>query len=327
MSTQTAQSITLPASPKDLSEFILKLLGKGRTISKKINRHFLIDAQGFYVLNNTICQRLAQNNSALSYFEASFDFSGGHTYKLRSIDDFIKHAFIQAEDCIQAQLEWVFLVEFSGKPSPEKQRILINFRTHSPKLNSYPTIEILIEHTDVTWGYDLLRHIENFILARVVPTSNWLDWLSRNEQTMRVWSPGLFAILTLTAASLYMHKVHKEVVNILESIKNLETLARIERKIELVMTYRDFNTFSAAVYFMLFSLIITLALTLLVKKLVETREPAAILLNDHVKRTYLSAKAAREWSAYVYLIALIGTLCIGVFQNAIYDFLKSLLAT
>ena len=98
------RELTLPASPKELSEFILKLLGKGRTTGKKFDRIFLIDLQALHNLNHIICQRVTQNNSAMSYFESEFEFSDGHYYKINSNEEFLRHAFVQFDDCVKVRM-------------------------------------------------------------------------------------------------------------------------------------------------------------------------------------------------------------------------------
>jgi hypothetical protein len=104
-------------------------------------------------------------------------------------------------------------------------------------------------------------------------------------------------------------------------------MLRIEKKIDLVLMDKDVNIFFIFMFFGFVSILAATLIGFLAKKLADTTEPAAILLNDQMKKTFLAAKAAREWRAYVYIFALIGTLCVGIFQNAIYDLLKSLFVT
>jgi hypothetical protein len=78
-------------------------------------------------------------------------------------------------------LVWVFLVQFPGRPTPEKQSIAITIETGETKRNMQKTrddavvvwfanseeIKIKIYYIELTWRIDMLNHIDNEIKRRL----------------------------------------------------------------------------------------------------------------------------------------------------------------
>jgi hypothetical protein len=237
--TELPRALALPASAKELSEFILKLLGRGRTIRKEIRRPFVVDLPGLLNLHHQIDQRITrQNKAALSAFEAEFEFNDGHTYSITSIEEFSASVFIQNTRCISARLNWVYIVEFSNRP-PERQLIGIRFSAPSgaPKEASRASISFWVEHTEVTWGYDLFRHIDHYLDAHILDRIDYLsavrEFFDRHD---RVAMPIVSMLFLYWSFSI----VFDDARNIALSIPpDAGDLLRIESKVDFLVNYRN----------------------------------------------------------------------------------------
>jgi hypothetical protein len=160
-----------------LGEFITGLLGKPQTIQRLLPGNFLVRRDDLLGLHHLIEQRVHdQNEAEVIQFVASVRYQGGLSVEIGSIAEFASYAEVRALQTNSVALSWVYLINFKGRRTPERQQIEVIFirrgdrntreilESYVPEMSGaglkYPEsssgfILIKISHTMRSWGIDL----------------------------------------------------------------------------------------------------------------------------------------------------------------------------
>lgn len=323
--------LSIPTSEKDIADFILKLLGKGREIGKSLECSFFIDLNGLTNLHHSIDQRVVRQNSAsLSSFEARFEFEDGHHYTVVSIEEFLETNFIQNKRCTQAKLSWIYLVTFSNR-APERQQINIVFDVGDAKVEDKkqsPSIDWKIEHTEVTWGYDLSRHVEHsvnaYISTHADPFRHVRNFLKRYNRTLTAL--GMPAAVMLGLGLTFPNKVEIQKQASALMTEAGPSLDAIDDKLNFLISrhLQNLSLFDLLTPMVIITVSFVASYSLLLK-LTEENRFSAIILNDVMaraqERLLANQRHRRGLAAVGFFIAVLS----GIFGNAIYDLLKRML--
>jgi hypothetical protein len=332
--------ITLPSSPKDLSEFILKLLGTGNTIRRYISGFFLVKLDNLIDLHQKIEHRIAQQNSGhLTSFEAEFSFEDDHSFKVRTVEELKTFNPIRSENCHSAILTWIYLVRFKDR-SPERQRITVQLdtdangdidgRTNPAKiayLSHYryaSPIKIEIEHTEVSFGYDM-DHLITSALKKFVTqnTSTTKKLFERHEIALpTVVILATFAFVFSAASSLfYSH------MNSIAPLDSELDLSAISNKLDFIIAKSQ--SYALLYFFGILATTTALASVTIASlaRLARTSSKSWLLLNDHQIRLAKDYETLTRKSKKMSFVYLVGSLAATVFNKSIYDFGKFLYTT
>ena len=206
---------------RDFGEFIQGLLSQPRSIRKRWTRLFDVDHAFIRHLNELIKQRVqSQQISSVVSFQASIYFFDGRVQVLPSWEAF--DAFNDNSNSFTTRLEiiWSYLVKCPAKPIPEKQTISITMNTgignstDSIKRNDIfvtfirwfvldeedSEIAVRIEYTELTWGVDVLRHLEADIVNKFIIEYWWVSAIRSIASLI-----GLFIIPALFGVPLLIY--------------------------------------------------------------------------------------------------------------------------
>jgi hypothetical protein len=199
---------------RDFGEFIQGLLSQPRSIRRVWLRIFDVDFMFARHLNELLKQRVqSQQVSNMVSFQSSIHFLDGRVLTLTSWEAF--DAFNDNSDSSTTKLEliWSYLVKFPGKAIPEKQTIAVRITTGGnsesgrrkdmvarfAKLfiidDDNSGIGVRIDYTELTWGIDILRHLEADISNKFISEY----WCVKAIRTI-ISFVGLFLIPVLIAA-------------------------------------------------------------------------------------------------------------------------------
>jgi hypothetical protein len=179
--------VSLPFDKSQFADFLVSLLGKPQTISKRFEGSFEVDLNTFLNLFQLLNQRIyQQNDGRLIQFRATVYYSDNSSITLNGIKHLANYNETHPLVSDAVHLTWQYLVKFNDKNNFEKQEINISFITPTGRPRRYDfsddpfiimsgdgQISININHTARTWGADiealLSRHIERLTLKDSKP--------------------------------------------------------------------------------------------------------------------------------------------------------------
>ena len=190
---------------QNLGAFLSSFLGQPRRTRKTFIEPFSIDHSFICNLDRIIDQRVAgQQRATLTSFTASIYFDDGREQTETSREAFQAFKDTSLSRSKGLTVIWTYLVEFPGRDTPEKQEIELNISTDRVRQKSYDPgrkfsgffrwilekdeynsdINIAIFYTELTWGIDLLRYVENEIKKSFTNSNVYIDGI-------RSWLRGL----------------------------------------------------------------------------------------------------------------------------------------
>ncbi len=173
--------VALPFNQEQFADFLISLLGKPQTISKRFEGSFSIDKDTISKLFEIINQRIyQQNDGKLIQFRATIYYSDNSSITLDGFEHLVNYNEALPLISEAIHLTWQYIVKFRDKDNPEKQEINVSFITNTERprrydfdddqylyISSHGQINIRINHTARTWGADiealLSRHLEKLV--------------------------------------------------------------------------------------------------------------------------------------------------------------------
>jgi hypothetical protein len=211
--------ITLRSSEQNFRRFIAGLLGQPQLITGKINESFEVDIAKIINFHHTINQRISeQNQGFLLQFRATISFSDMTSALINSISELQSFEQVRQVATTSIELNWVFLIKFANRDSPERQEVAISLITE----RHYDT-DILdrfvigpgsfstgrgpgyqITHTARTWGADIQSLLENLLRSLTTPQPAIFRYTNRGIAIFSKWfSPAVrIAAMCLVFISL-----------------------------------------------------------------------------------------------------------------------------
>lgn len=124
-----SMAIALPLRKKDLGNFISNLLGQQQSFKRQITAKFDIDHVWLVNLHELLHQRIKQQaDSTLIEFIAQIHFDSGLKRTITTAESFNAYVETKRESVVAVTLLWSYLVQFPGRPFPEKQEITFHAR-------------------------------------------------------------------------------------------------------------------------------------------------------------------------------------------------------
>lgn len=306
--------VAFPFNKHQFADFLVSLLGKPQTISKRFDGSFCIDKESISNLFEIINQRIyQQNDGQLIKFRATLYYSDNSSITLEGYDHLINYNEALPLVVEAAHLTWQYLVRFNDKETPEKQEINVSFVANSDRprrydfddepyfiMTSQGNISIRINHTARSWGADmealLSKHLERLV-KKENKFSNILRFNSDGvSKILRV------LIISIAVAHLLINNSYQNVVNDTNS---------------LITKY-----FISGLY-----IIIVYLFTLLVEFIIENlpiySRPSFLLLTSESQNAKLKheKKYKRAWIYYLTTITL--SIMTGIIANYIFIYLNN----
>ncbi|MGN8070623.1 hypothetical protein [Mucilaginibacter sp. 22184] len=200
--------LALPFDNDQFKEFIVGLLGKPQTITKRISGNFEIhlkDLQSFYDL---VIQRVSQqNNGKLIQFNIKIYFTDRSTVQLGSYHELVTYNEVKPIISEAVQLSWDFLIQFHDKTQPEKQSIeLLIIATNKlleeddslsfllPKRGEF---KITIQHTARSWGSDMENMLSNQIESHLIKDNKYRKFIKKYSSKISIGFSALFFLSSI----------------------------------------------------------------------------------------------------------------------------------
>lgn len=211
---ETAGQISLPFNENQFKDFIVSLLGKPQTITKRFRGSFEINKENLITLFQVLNQRVYQQNDAkLIQFSATIYYDDNSTVTLSGFDHLVNYNESLPIASKAVHLTWQYLIKFRDKSSFERQEISISFIpemdgriTLDDDVDFYPhnnQVYIRIQHTARTWGADIEGLLSKHIKTIVKDNSKFYNFFSYNPERVGHAISGLLAIITLLFSIYY----------------------------------------------------------------------------------------------------------------------------
>lgn len=176
--------VTLPVEESHFEDFIKGLLGRPQALIKRINGSFEIGRPQLTQIHGLLRQRILQQNSGrLVQFEARLGLSDDEIIVFNNLDELLAYNAPRRVTTSTLDLSWDFLVKFSDRPNPEKQRIQLKIVADPGassdldgdediiflgpgRIHAFIAAKLLsfrIEYTARTWGEDIESMLSKYL--------------------------------------------------------------------------------------------------------------------------------------------------------------------
>jgi hypothetical protein len=284
--------VTLPYSYEQFKEFITGLLGKQQNIKKDIRGQFEIDKDSIVNLHNKLSQRIFQQNEA-ELIEVSFSIvlDDDSTVTVNSLEEFITYNEVKPCVSLGCHITWIFLVKFRDKSVLEKQTINVSILTEY--LHRYDQeqwgrlhhgtsgVSIRIEHTARTWGVDIESLLTNHFRSILILPKGFHAFLRKlDSDDFSNFYLVSFLILSSICSLLGFFRIENEFQNKISSIGPSELIKKVDFLIEISSSGLWTQYFFYVFMLLLFSLLISIPLATLTKKMRFRNKPSFLLLTN-----------------------------------------------
>lgn len=200
-----AGQVSLPFNKEQFKNFIVSLLGKPQTITKKYRGNFELTKENVYTIFETLNQRIYQQNDAqLIQFRATIYYNDNSTVTLSGYEHFVHYNENLPLVSIGLHLTWQYLIKFRDKDNYEKQEISLSFISNSnvvidghDGLHNYQPVSLLINHTARTWGADIEGVISKYLQSIVKPSSRIINFFKYDSIKVENLLYSIILIITL----------------------------------------------------------------------------------------------------------------------------------
>lgn len=305
--------VSLPFNENQFKDFIVGLLGKPQTITKRFRGSFEITKDNIISLFEILNQRVYQQNDAkLIQFRATIYYDDNSTVTLNGFEHLVHYNESLPIVSKAVHLTWQYLIKFRDKTTFEKQEINLSFITEmdgrislDDDMDVYAhenQVYIRIQHTARTWGADIEGILSKHIKTIVKDNSKFYNFFSYNPNRVQNAISGLLAIITLIFSIFYTLKKATNPIN------NHDSTFWIHHYGSLV--------------FLILGIYILIKGTLIVLEEFEVyNKPSFILLTaksiTQKEKTLKSFK--RKWHKYLWTIIV--SIILGVVGNYVYGYL------
>lgn len=330
-----SNAVLIPCEPSKFGEFISGLLGKSQSIARRIKGPYEITRDDVANIHSLIIQRvLFQNNATLASFSVITSYNDGSSVRLNSIEDFKNYSEIKPLISSDITIEWSFLIEFPGRPKPEKQTVSVSFITYREFeddddsyipffLNYSDFMVIRIEHTDRTWGADIESLVSNHLRGFLRPDKKW-------RQTAQKWSSligfliGSFAMVGVLYAIASGADRTARRISALSADKSMNDSEMISKILAISEQgiWERFTLYSIG--FVILGFIISGAIGILSSVHLSKGKRSYVLLTRKSEENKGNEENARQRGLMYFSLCAISTIALGIASNYAFKLLLSL---
>ncbi len=340
-SEEDKNALVLTISKESFGEFIRDLISEQRRIRRDIKASYTLGRPDLLDLIALINQRVnLQNQIVLSTFSIGVAYRDGYRQGFESLE-----AFNASRDARQSEVCGVlflltYVVKFPNREKPEKQEVSVfirNIRAFEQSVTSresfswLPVFEfadetgaaqIVLEYTDISWGYDLENLVSQYLLAK----------MSRSKLAGRRLSclfvvvfVTVLAFMSLVAGNYEKYDLQNKII-FLDSIDrnaNLQSIDKINKKVDLLIAQKTppLNG-NQAKSLLIRTLGIGLA-GIAASLMILIRRQSYLLLNEFTEQLYRRHEKYRDYIRYAVVTSFIVGLLASLGASAIYDVIKN----
>jgi len=306
---KTSGEIALPFNEDQFKDFIVSLLGKPQTITKRFTGTFDIDKDNLITLHQVLHQRInQQNNARLIQFRATIYYDDNSTVTLNGFDHLVNYNETLPLVSVSVHLTWQYLLKFQDKESFEKQEISISFQTandgnpigsmdefYHPYRN---VVGLRISHTARTWGADIEGLLSKHINTITNKDSKVLDFFKYNDDAVE------------NIVSIFLFGI-----TLIFSIVKTNKILNVTDTSILIKHYGN-------LLFLFFGIYVLTRFTVVILERFEIfSSPSFVRLTKETEKFKLKKLKSykKRWAKYFGTILL--SLIIGILSNILYKFL------
>lgn len=332
----TGKSVAFPIDSKTLGEFISTLLGQPQNLEKTYEEAFSVDHQWFIHFFSLILQRIQQQNAPEPLaFEATIQYRDKIERKITSWQAFQHFSETLNIVSVGAKFHLALLIQFPGKPTPERQELIFNFDSRDKQQSlveilvgrqpSVGTITIEIRHTERTWADDMLRLIDAE-LTTIQATEGKLK-----KKLRKIFLPFFslsfpFMMFIFFVYAEWSKRGTKEIFQqkAVAAINSGKTdLQSLHAKADLLLNeainggefkYRDA---SIAIYSLIFAAVIFFVGIFLAQP-----NPSFVVLSPASIKNRTEILERQKRKSLWLLFSMVGSIALGIVGNFIYDAIK-----
>lgn len=335
-----ANEIIISTSENEFRSMLIKMMGRGSILSQKINGQYIVEYDDILDLINKIAQRVhLQNHCSMSDLLAKFVFSDGSKDSIPSYESLKTYRSVNNGVCISAHISFAFLINLQSR-GIEKQTVDIYFKVgadnsseikrfilnQSDITESYGSVEISIEYTDITWANDIKNLFEKYAFVHVKRFDSRISISSFFENRFFYTLALPISMMIMMFSALPKTDTDK-IDNLISNMKldRLAILEKIDKKIDIII-YKS-NTFfsfydilkpTLLVIFMLVSFFVFV-------RIIKSIPTSGILLSSESKKIYCRREKSRLRTIALTISGLILSISISVVSSNIDRIMQSAL--
>jgi hypothetical protein len=336
-------ALVLTISKESFGEFIRDLISEDKQIRRDIKGSFVLDREEFLDLVALVNQRVTlQNQVILSTIRLSTGYRDGYRQEFRSLEAFNSTRDARQSEVCAIQCTQSYIIKFPGREKPEKQEVSFQLRNYrafeeyvfdreSLSLSSTMALgyaetgaaHIILEYTEVSWGYDLESLISQYLL-RKFSKSNLI------YQQFIILGMTIFGFCSLMVPFLYFliasnGYLERNKLSGAASIDGNETISvadKILKKLDLAISSSGVSLSWAQIQslvigcFGIFLLSATLVLMLAIRK------QSFLLMNEFTKQIYAKYLKRYEFIRYALITSFIVGLAGSLGASFLYDLIR-----
>jgi hypothetical protein len=340
------RAVVLSIPRRSFGDFIQGLLGEPRRIERKYKFRFVVDLNNIANLDAVVMQRVTQQHQArLIDFQARIYFENGTRKTLPSREALLSFGDNSYVKTIGISIVWIFLIQFPHSKIPEKQAIRFRafsrrrleeerFNARFSDFDELSSMQIEIEHTEVTWGDDVFNHLDREIVAlRDDPAileviSIRLNRALQSGYTILMYFSLVFVLLFSDWRRHYQVSAQLIKEKIAELSKTADPIAAIGQKLDFYFGEVAANSgsyfFVIVFEFALFILLLVAANSLSDSFRTVALRPPSVILNSATRKLVEKQKQDRDLWIGVILVAFIINVLAALALNPIAPYIFSL---
>jgi hypothetical protein len=314
--------LTLPFDESQFKDFIVNLLGVQQRIDRTIKGIFVIGLDEILSINSLINQRVEQQNSGkLIQLQSQIYYDDGSSITLNSLLELETYNEVRPLISIAIRLTWSFLIQFPGKNTPEQQTIVLFINSYD---KYYSSIDIQIEHTARSWGYDIDILLQQQIESLIIERSSIEKISFKQREEISNGLSIIYICASLLGIIYHLRTYDDEKYKFLES--EVEKANTIDKKLDVLLSFNldEYASLTTFWYLLLF-FVVTMLFGRVVKNvtynfLSRLRSSFLILTKKTKDSLDLYEKKAANGKLNIFLTVLMSILT-GVISNYIFSYL------
>lgn len=309
---EQAGQVALPFNEEQFKDFIVSLLGKPQTITKRFRGSFDIEKNEIIGLYNLLDQRITQqNDSKLIQFRATIYYDDNSTTTLTGLEHLLHYNESLPAVSTAIHLTWQYLIKFRDKTTYEKQEISISLLTDidepieiddSNRWFHDQAAQFRIQHTARTWGADIDALLTKHLKTIIKKDNKFVNFFRFNSESVQNLVAFLLVLITL-CFSLY---------------KTLEY-----RKLAQFQPDNIFwiHHYGGLIFIFSITFLIIRISYILLEDFQVFHSPSFLLLTSESYKQKIKKLTSYKRNWLKYTLTLIGSIALGVISNYIYSYL------
>jgi len=328
--------LTFPFDNNQFKDFIVGLLGKPQTITKRISGNFEIhlkDLQSFFDL---VTQRvIQQNNGKLIQFNAKIFFTDRSSVQLGSYEELVTYHEVKPIISEAVQLSWDFLIQFHDKTQPEKQSIELFIIAANGLMSDegvfvflMPTkgeFRIQIQHTARSWGADIENMLSNQIESHLIKDNKYSKFIKRYSSQISIGFSIIFFLSSIIGSFIITQEfITSELakVKLFSANKAHSTIEQLNFLTSYIASGVSTQHYFKVSIFLLISLLISIGFGIWIDVTAsKSIQPSFLVLTKKAKeyRDQTTKKLERTWTVFFTSVFL--GIATGIIANFIFKWI------